>query len=255
MFITVMPSIRRVRAAFAGVALATAVSAWPADAQQAPPPRTQAPPRRSVTEPQKPAPIEKLGPDTVRIGYVTVNTARRELSVPGTFIPSTALEFIAVVSGGPKAYESAIELETNGVNFNLGLILIGLDSARSVPPRSHLDPKPPSGDPVEVWIEWDAPSGRQRIRAEQLVYNTVSKETLPEGPWVYTGGTITKTGALLSDVEGPLIGFVHSPAALIDSPRELGKGAYGANRMNPSLNIKPPMPVTVIVRALPRAAK
>ena len=220
-------------------------ASWPVTADQAQP-RTQAPPRRSVTEPHKPAPIEKLGPDVVRIGNVTVDTAKKEISVPGMFIPATTLEFIAVTSGGPKAYESAIELETNGVNFNLGLILIGLDSARSEPPRSHLDPKPPSGDPVEVWIEWNSPAGRQRIRAEQLVYNATTKQTLEQGPWVYTGSVITQKGALLSDVEGPLIGFVHSPAALIDSPRALSQGTYGTNRVNPALNIKPPMPVTVI---------
>ncbi len=202
--------------------------------------------------PKTAAPVERLGPDMVRIGNVTVDTTKKEVSVVGTVLPAKTLEFIAVTKGGQKGYESALELETTAVNFNLGLILIGLDAERAVRPKFHLDPAPPSGDPVEVWIEWDEGGQRRKVRAEQLIYNAATKQTLSEGPWVYTGSVVRPNGAYLADIEGPLVGFVHTPAAVIDSPRQAAPGPYGANRINPALNLKPGTSVTLTVRALPR---
>jgi hypothetical protein len=45
---------------------------------------------------------------------------------------------------------------------------------------------------------------------------------------------------------------VHSPAPVIDSPRPISAGEYGANRLNDKLGLKPGMKVELIVRALPR---
>jgi hypothetical protein len=203
--------------------------------------------------PQSPAPIERLGPDRLRIGRVEVNVARREVSVPGTVTTAEVLEFIAVARQGFKAYESALELDTNAVGFNLALILIGLDASGAVVPKFHIDPTPPQGDPLDLFVEWDDSGRRRRVRAEELVYNTLSKATLSEGPWVYTGSTfVAEQRAYLSEIEGTLIGFVHTPAPVIESPRPLGQGDYGANRLNPSLNLKAGTMVTLIVRALPR---
>jgi len=202
----------------------------------------------------KPARVEKLGPDTLRVGNVRIDTARKEISVKGVVTDANILEFIAATKGGRKAYESALELETNAFDFNLGLILIGLDQSRSVVPKMHLDPAVPLGDPLEIWVEWDQPGGRRKIRAEQLVYNTHAKSTLPEGSWVYTGSLFSaQNGAYLAEVQGTLIGFVHSPSCVIDSPRPLSPGTYGNDVINPALNLKAGMAVEVIVRALPRA--
>ncbi|MGE0593059.1 MAG: YdjY domain-containing protein [Vicinamibacterales bacterium] len=224
-----------------GILLASA----PADAQTPRPPAPAAP--------AAPAPIERLGGDRVRVGNVMVDMAAREIRVEGVVNEVNILEFIAVPKGGFKAYESALELDTNAINFNLGLILIGLDSSRATHPKQHLDPDPPSGDPVDVLIEWDDNGSPRRIRAEEMVYNDVTKQTLPEGPWVYTGSVFSAAnGAYLADTEGSLIGFVHSPAPVIDSPRPLSPGVYGSSRINPALGLSPGTKVQVIVRALPR---
>lgn len=202
--------------------------------------------------PRVAAPVERLGPNTVRIGTVTVDTAKKEVTVTGFVTPAVTLEFVAVAKGGVKAYESALELDASAVNFNLGLILIGLDSARAVVPKFHIDPALPEGDPVEIWVEWEGEKGRQRVRAEQLIYNTKTSRSLSEGPWVYTGSTIASNGGFLAEIEGSLIGFVHTPAPVIESPRPLEQGDYGSNRMNPALNLKPGTTIRLTVRALPR---
>ena len=231
---------------FAHVAAVIGLVAVTADAQQAPPPP---PPGK----PPAAAQVEKLGPNKFRIGNVSIDTEKKEVSVRGVSLEVTAIEFIANTKGGLKAYESALELETDAISFNAALLLIGMDPARSTPAKMHLQQEPPKGDPVEVWIEWQENGKPRRIRAEELVYNSNSKQTLTEGPWVYAGSVFSPDGQYYqAESEGVLIGFVHSPAPIIESPRPLGVGAYGSNMLNPALGLKAGTAVTLTVRALPR---
>lgn len=204
--------------------------------------------------PKAAAPVERLGPSLLRVGNVRIDTASKEISVAGVVLEASVLEFLAVTKGGFKAYESALELDTNAINFNLALILIGLDPAKAVPPKRQLDPAIPTGDPVEIWVEWDESKTRRRVRAEELIYNQMSKTTLSMGPWAYTGSVfVDGAKAYLADIEGSLIGFAHSPAVIIDSPRPLQAGGYGSDVLNPSLKLKPGTAVVLTVKALPRA--
>ena len=215
------------------------------------PPKTTL--REEVPPPSAPSPVERLGPDRFRIGSINIDTTKKEVSVSGVINEVTTLEFLANTKGGFKAYESAIEVDAHAINLNVGLMLIGLDPARSVPSKTHLDAVAPKGDPVEVWVEWQQDGKPHRIRGESLVYNEVTKQTLSEGPWVYTGSRFSKDrNAYLADLDGVLIGFVHSPSPLIESPRALNPGEYGSTRFNPNLGLKPGTPVTVIVKSLPR---
>jgi hypothetical protein len=210
-------------------------------------------PAWAQTEPPKPLPqVERVGPDRVRIGEVEVDLARKELRVTGTVTDAITLEFVATVKGGNKSYESALELDTNVISFNLALILVGLDPDRGNAAQLMAGRGTPVGDPVEVWVELSG--GGRRIRAEELVYNTGTKRTLSEGPWAYTGSVESpmRDGRLFAEVDGTLIGFIHSPSPLIESPRPFTPGTYGDNRLNPALNLKPGTVVTLTVRALPR---
>jgi hypothetical protein len=164
----------------------------------------------------------------------------------------TTLEFIAATKKGYKNYESAIELDTTAINLTVGLLLIGLDPARSVPPSRHLDPAAPKGDPVDIFVEWGEGDQHRRIKAEELVYDDVEKKTMSEGPFVYTGSVFSKANnGNLADVEGSLIGFVHSPAPVIDSPRVSARGPYGARKFNMELGLAPGTSVLLTVKALP----
>jgi hypothetical protein len=216
-------------------------------AQQPPPP-----PRSPFEGPAPaPSPIERIGPDVVRVGAVRVDTARKELSVNGFVNDVTVLEFLANTKGGWKAYESALELETNAINFNVACLLIGLDPAGAVISRFQFDPALPQGHPVEIFVEWDEGGRRRRVRAEELIYNRTTKETLTEGPWVYTGSVFREGNFYMAETEGTLIGFMHTTAPIIESPRPLSS-RYGEAIVNPGLNLKPGTPVSLLVRALPR---
>ncbi len=229
------------------VALSLMSPSWSlASGPQAGPP----PPVGRTPPPTAPSAIERLGKGLLRIGSIRIDSGKREISVPGTVNDIQIVEFIANTKGGFKAYESAIELDANGINFNLALILIGLDKAHAVAPRYPKDPNLPAGDPVEIWIEWTDGGTTRRVRAEELVYNRETKQTLPEGAWVYTGSTfVADTTAYQADVDGVLIGFAHTPAAVIDRALPVPE-PYDANRINSALNLKPGTAVVLTVRAL-----
>lgn len=206
--------------------------------------------------PRKPAApvVEKLGKDLLRVGTIRVDTAKREISVGGTANDVTVLEFVANTRNGMKAYESALTLDTDAITFNTALVLIGLDRANAVPAERPFDPKTPKGDPVEVWVEWKDGDRTRRERAEKLMYDTEKQVTLPEGPWVYVGSVFVEDG-YLAEIEGVLIGFVHSPSAVIDNPTPFGVVQYGRIQFNPTLGLKGGTPVTVTVRAIGSAAR
>ena len=189
----------------------------------------------------------------MRVGNILIDTARKELSVAGVVNNAPVLEFLANTKGGWKGYESALELETNAVNFNVACLLIGLDPVGAVVARQQFDEQPPQGHPVELFAEWDEGGKRRRIRAEQLIYNRRTKQTLAEGPWVYTGSVFYENNQYLAETEGTLIGFMHTTAPIIESPRTF-IGSYGDSMINPELNLKPGATITLVVRALPRTA-
>ncbi len=211
---------------------------------------------QSVGEsPQPPEPVvERLEDGRVRVEGILIDPSKRELRVPGFRNTATVLEYLANARQGHKSYESALELDATATGFNVAMILLGLDASRSTPSRHKFDPEPPRGDPVEIWIEWkDAKTGETiRVRAEELVYNAQTERTLEEGRWVYTGSVFLPGGEYMAEVDGVLIGFMHCPESIIDSPRALD-ARYGLYQINPELSrrgLEPGTEVWVTVRAL-----
>jgi hypothetical protein len=202
---------------------------------------------------QSAPPIQRLGPDLLRIGNVDVDTAKKQVSVRGTVNEVLQLEFLAHTKGGMKAYESALELDTNAVNFNTALILVGLDPSRAVVPRFQFDPTTPKGDPVAISVEWTDAGVRRRVPAERVLYNKETGQTLQEGPWVYTGSVFygENGSSFLAEMYGTIIGFMHTPSSLIETPHPI-LGTWGSTIVNPSLNLKPGTEILLTVQVLPR---
>ena len=199
--------------------------------------------------------VLKLAKDVYSIGQLRVDTARREVSVAATANDAHVLEFVANTKGGFKAYESALTVESDAVSFNAALLLIGLDPKHARVPTRHFDPVTPEGDPVEIFVEWTAGGERRRVRVEQLLYDVRTKQPVPDGPWVYTGSTFVKsdeTQQYMADLDGVLIGFVHSPAPIIENPRAGAVDSYGSVVFNRRLGLTPGTAVTLTIRALPQ---
>jgi hypothetical protein len=202
----------------------------------------------------KASPVEKLGDNLFRLGNIRVDTAKRELSVPGKVNPVTTLEFIANPTDGLKAYESALTLDTNAITFNAALLLLGLDPSHGRRGFSRNDPNGVAGDPVEIWIDTTGPSA-QKFRAERLIYDQTAKEAASDGSWVFTGSSFLPDGRYRAEADGVLIGFVHDLATIIELSRAVGLGRYGAVVLNPTLGLTPGMPITLTAKAVGAAPK
>jgi hypothetical protein len=210
----------------------------------------QAPPPIPPAEGPPPEPVvEKVEEGVYRVDRIQVDQTSRTVSVKGVVNEATVLEFLANAKEGFKAYESALELDTTAEAFNVAMIMIGLEQEHGSPSRYKFDPEAPAGDPVEVWVEWIHPKGPGRIRAEELVWDSQGEVTLPESHWVYTGSVFLEDGSYLAGLSGVLIGFMHTPESIIDSPLPLS-ASYGSHQINPALGLLPGTPVTVIVKAL-----
>jgi len=211
--------------------------------------------------PTTPAPVTKLGPGLFRIGEITVDTTKQEASVPGTVNAVQTLEFVANTLGGIKAYESALTVNTNAVTFNAAMLMIGLDKEHARVPTQHFDPVPPKGDRVALWIDWTRGHENVRTPVEHLLFDSQSRETLSSSECVYTGSVFIERGwspkatRYLADLDGVLIGFVHSPAPIIENVGGVGVGRYGRIVLNPNLGLEPDTRVILTVKALGSAPK
>lgn len=228
-------------------AVTLAGSVWARE--QAVPPR---PPKINSPQPPPagPDPVEKLGAGRFRVGTVHVDTTRKEVTVPGTINDVSVLEFLANTKNGFKSYESAIETDTNAVTFNVALLLVGLDTTKAVQPPVDRGPVPPSGDAVDVLVEWDEGGRRRSVSAEELILTGEDNQTLAKAAWVYTGSVLLpERKALIADLDGVLVGFMHTRSSVIDYGGRLER-EYGAYRLNTKL-VRPGTPVTLVVRARP----
>lgn len=224
-------------------------------AQVGPPPGAQprTRPRASGTEQARPV-LERLGQDRLRIGTIEIDTARKELTVPGTVNAVTTLEFVASTRNGLKAYESAMSLSTDAISFNTALLLIGMDPAHARLPTRHFDPVPPAGDPLQMWVSWKVGDQLRRVAVEELLYDQESKKPIPPAPWVYTGSAFQANGTYLAELDGVLIGFVHSPSPVIENVGTAGVNRYGSVILNPTLGLQPNTPITLQLKAGTHAA-
>lgn len=206
-------------------------------------------PAALAQEPAKPAPppMTKVGPNLFRIGEIEINTASREVSVPGRINDVVVLEWVATTKDGRKGYESAITLQADAVSYNTAMLLIGLDKSRARVPERHFDPIPPAGDPVDIFVEWTRNGEKVRVGVEQLLWDREKLALLPLGAWVYTGSSFMD-GRYLAESDGTLIGFVHSPAPIIEQVSGAAVGRFGRIILNPNLGLTTEVPLTLIVR-------
>jgi hypothetical protein len=231
---------------FAVALLLSPAAVWAAD----PAPAAPSAPGKPAAAPAKPDVLD-LGGGRYRVGSIEVDKNAHSFTVPGRLgLVEGPLEYIACVRQGLKAYETLFELDCNAFEFNVACILIGLDPKNSTVPKRHFDPEPVKGDTVSVNIEWNDAGKVKRYAAEKLVKG--GEAALAKGGWVYTGSTILEDGRYLAQVEGPVIGFVHDPAPIIE--HSIGAQGSGYGVLVPNAEILPAKgtPMRLQVTAQPK---
>ena len=179
-----------------------------------------------------PAPVLKaLGGDRYQVGRIVVDKGTRRFTVPGRIRAlDKPLEFLATLPGARKGYESLLELETNGIEFNLACILVGLERDKSVPPERPL--LAPVGPRVALDVAWTAGGRRQVLTAANALFGTAAAGSDRTLDWIYTGSFTSLDGSqLAADVTGTLVSFVKKdPSGVIALASAVDLGPYGAVR-------------------------
>lgn len=170
--------------------------------------------------------IKELGNNLYQVGNIKIDKNKKVFTITGTVIRNEPpVEFIAVTKGGEKAYESLLEMEVNAFEFNLACILIGLDEKKGKSSPMHFSPEAVEGDKVDITMSWKKQDKNNTLPISQLLESETGKNLSSD--WVYTASTFTPDGQFLANLDGTLIGFVHSINTIIEHRTGLGLGNYG----------------------------
>jgi len=235
----------------AASAMAQSPSQSPAESP-APPAAASAPPS-SASRPPPVGELKPLGKDRYQIGRIVVDKKAGRFTVPGrVHLFNQPLEFLVTTPGGQKEYETLLEADATGSEFNLACILLGLERDPRQEPFQQFSEAPLVGPRLLVSIAWQDGGKRREVSAAEALLDPKS-EVRPESvEWVYTGSVSSQPdGKFAADITGTLIGFAHSANTIIESVAGLGMGAYGAVSGNTALLPPVGTPIELIVQ-LPR---
>ncbi len=174
--------------------------------------------------------MKPLGNERFQIGRIVVDKHAGTFTVPGRVLNlGKPLEYLATSPGGMKAYETLLEVDASGSEFNLACILVGLERPADAPTFQRYSREPLAGPRAAVYIAWSDDGKRRKVPAGDALHNprTDAKATAIE--WVYVGSPASRPGGpFAADVTGVLIGFSHDPTGVIESVGGVGIGAYGS---------------------------
>jgi hypothetical protein len=196
--------------------------------------------------------MKSLGKDRFQIGLIVVDKKQRRMTIPGRVLQlGVPLEYLAVSPHGMKGYESLLEVDASGSEFNLACILLGLDSSKATRPEMQFGAEPLTGQPVGFRIVWLDGKQRREISVPAALYSDAAKATGASDAWVYTGSMVNGySKRYAADETGVLVTFVHDATAVVSHRTGLGIGAYGSVSGNKSL--LPPVggPVSLVMQVL-----
>lgn len=180
----------------------------------------------------------------VRLGSVEVDAAARCLVATG-FVKQVegVVELLACGPGG-KTHESVLVLNANPVDFQAALLSLRLKPGAPMQDRGM---GPPTGAPVELWIEWTENGKTRAVQAHEVLYDHRDNKPMATS-WLFNG-SMMKEGKFMALEEESFIATYWDPWAIINFGGPLGED-------DEALFIKrgvlPPLdtPVRLIVRAL-----
>ncbi len=181
--------------------------------------------------------VKPLGKDRFQIGRIVVDKRAGTFAVPGrVHVLGKPLEYLATSPGGMKAYETLLEVDATGSEFNLACILLGLERPSNQPAFQRYSREPLAGPRAALYIAWSEGATRRKLSAADALGNPQTGVKAPSIEWVYLGSPASQPGArFAADVTGTLVGLVHDPNSVIESAGGVGIGAYGSVQGNTAL--------------------
>jgi hypothetical protein len=214
-------------------------------------PTAAAPPQPFATgRPPPVGELKPLGKDRYQIGRIVVDKKAGRFTLPGrVHVMGQPLEYLVTAPGGMKEYETLLEVDATGSEFNLACILLGLERDPRQGPFYQFSEAPLVGPKVLVSIAWQDGNKRREISAAEALLDPKGDVRPESVEWVYTGSlSMPPDGQFAADITGTLIGFVHDANSIIESVAGLGIGAYGSVSGNAALLPPVGAPIELIVQ-------
>lgn len=115
-----------------------------------------------------------------------------------------------------KEHESILAAEVMPQHFHLALLLIG---AKPGSPAAYRPFRPPTGQELKIWLEYEEEGRSKRVDARQWVRNTNTKQPL-DAKFVFAGSRFDKAPGAQRPVylgnDGDLVCVVNFPGSVID---------------------------------------
>lgn len=176
--------------------------------------------------------LKSLGQDRYQVGGIVIDKKARTFTVPGrVHLQGQPLEYLATSPDGVKAYESLLELDATGSEFNLACILIGLERDTRFAAALQAGSGPLLGPRVAIFVAWVEAGKRRQVSAAQAILNA-EVDARPESvEWVYIGSPASVgQERFAADLTGTLVAFKRDDNSVIESAVGIGIGAYGSVR-------------------------
>ena len=192
--------------------------------------------------------FQDIGNGIYQFGDVTVDVNKHEVVMNGEInliSPETILEFFAVGELG-KTHESLIMLDAEPIHIQLALLRLNLNPGMNLTVEG--DPHLPKGDPVELWVEWERGEQIIRHRAEELVWNAMTKQPMQQTHWVFTGGRF-RGNQFTTQLFHNIIAVYRDPDSIFNHPLP---GGTDDRTYRVNTDIVPPKatPVRIIARQI-----
>jgi len=190
----------------------------------------------AASPPSAPPPIgelKSLGQERYQVGRIVVDKRTSTFTVPGrVHVVGKPLEYLATSPGGMKAYETLLEVDATGSEFNLACILIGLErDPKQVRWQDLRQAERLVGRRIDIFLLWLDDGNPRRVPAAQALLNQDAGVKPESVEWVYIGSPASEgRDRFAADETGTLIGFVHDANSIIESVSGIGIGAYGSVR-------------------------
>ncbi len=180
--------------------------------------------------------VKSLGGERYQIGKILLDRKARQMSFPArVHVFDKPLEYLLTAPNGMKEYESLLEADVSGTEFNLACILLGLERDPHQGTFYQFSKPPLAGPRVAITVALPDGGSTKRVDVAELLFDAGSPQAQPV-EWVYVGSQINAvSNEFAAQVAGTLIGFVHDPNSVIESVNALGVGSYGSINGNDAL--------------------
>lgn len=175
----------------------------------------------AATDPKLVKP-EKISENIYKLGNVTLDTSKREITIPGEMNKKiradSIIEFLACGKLG-KTHESVLIVDAEPIHILTVLGALELDAGMNLSVEG--DPRVPTGSPVEIWVEWNQGDKVISRRARELLWNTFKEQPMQETSWIFTGGRLINN-QLTAQKFHNIIATYRDPDSIFNHPLPTG---------------------------------